>query len=296
MRWIRLTPSFIRQLIRQLIRPLIQLFCRLLLLGLISESVYAACDVRPVTQFPAPQFKNVNEAPPTNKQRQATIERWWQSSCSDYRQMDLPGRRSSNLICRIPGDSAQTIVIGAHFDKVQKGKGVADNWSGIVILDALVQTFQSTKHTFSLEFVAFAAEEPGLFGARAYLQQQDLPIQAMVNLDTIGLQRLIIGGESDPALACQALNIAEALGVETRVKSWHKITGDWERFARAGIPVLSMHSVDRSTVKQIHSRRDKAGNVDLGLLAEAYQVAANVLAQIANSNKERGAGLDTDER
>jgi hypothetical protein len=32
------------------------------------------------------------------------------------------------------------------------------------------------------------------------------------------------------------------------------------------------------------------------LLAEAYQVAANVLAQIANSNKERGAGLDTDER
>ncbi|MGK0473757.1 MAG: hypothetical protein ACJAR0_004253 [Candidatus Azotimanducaceae bacterium] len=226
-----------------------------------------------------PNFERVNDAPTRNRAREIEIERWWQSSCHDYRTGHVSKSRSKNLICRVQGQQSGIIVIGAHYDKVQSGHGVADNWSGVVLVDELMRHFQAVTPTYTLEFVAFAAEEPGMLGSKSYLAQQSQPIVAMINLDTLGLQSMIIAGEPDRALACQTAAIAKALEIPAKIQSSSEITGDWEPFMKVNIPAVGLHSVTKKTIKRIHHRRDRAGNADLKLLEDAYQVALNLIRQ-----------------
>src|SRR5882724_2667768 len=39
-------------------------------------------------------------------------------------------RNSANVICRLSGESDSVIIVGAHFDFVDRGKGIVDDWSG----------------------------------------------------------------------------------------------------------------------------------------------------------------------
>lgn len=255
---------------------LTQLFISLLLVPIHAFAESCAVDqvIQPNLQTP---LEHVNEAPKSNRARQQLIESWWADHCNDSFTHDLPGKRSRNVICRVEGEQPDVLVIGAHFDKVQPGRGVADNWSGVVVLDALVRHFQDRTPGITLEFVAFAAEEPGMFGSKAYLRQTGRNIIAMLNLDTLGLQSTIIAKESDAELACEATAIAEALEYPIRQRSWSKITGDWEPFIRKGIPALSLHSVDGKTIRRIHHRKDRAGNVDLVYLEHAYWITLNLI-------------------
>ena len=42
-----------------------------------------------------------------------------------------------NVICTLPGEMDSEIIVGAHFDFVNAGKGVVDNWSGCSLLPSL---------------------------------------------------------------------------------------------------------------------------------------------------------------
>ena len=228
---------------------------------------------------PSLELKNVDEAPRTNSQRELTVSNWWSQQCPEFERQAVRRYRQHNLICRIPGKSEQTLVVGAHYDKVSEGYGVADNWSGIVMLDYLSRYFATTEPDLTIEFVAFAAEEDGLFGSKAYVDQNTKPITAMINLDTIGLGSLVVDGGSDSVLMCQAECIAEQLGYPITVQTWREVSSDWERFAKKGIPAIGIHSVTKRTVRRIHHRRDKAGNVDLDRLHEALKLAKNLIDQ-----------------
>ncbi|MFT5562999.1 MAG: hypothetical protein ACI9Z9_002884 [Litorivivens sp.] len=89
----------------------------------------------------------------------------------------------------------------------------------------------------------------------------------------------MIAGESDRALACQTAAIAKALEIPAKIQSSSEITGDWEPFMKVNIPAVGLHSVTKKTIKRIHHRRDRAGNADLKLLEDAYQVALNLIRQ-----------------
>src|SRR5262245_2850503 len=45
-----------------------------------------------------------------------------------------------NLIVTKKGASAETVVVGAHYDKTIDGCGAVDNWTGIVIMANLYRT------------------------------------------------------------------------------------------------------------------------------------------------------------
>ena len=231
----------------------------------------------------APDLSHVNDAPRSNAARARIIEAWWQRSCPEFSKIDLQSSRSDNLVCRVAGQRIETIVIGAHYDKVQKGHGVADNWSGIVLLDSLKKHFEAKDLKYSLEFVAFAAEERDMQGAAAYLADQTHTAVAMVNLDTLGLRPMIISGESDEYLTCITSRIAEHLSVSVTVRNWSKITGDYEPFLLQGIPAIGLHSVDPTTIKRIHQRRDRRGNVDMELLKDAYRLTEKLIERLAET-------------
>ncbi len=252
--------------------------------GLDSSAEVPLCDVKPISaiQELVPDFSGVDLAPKLNSKREAEIIAWWTDECPQFHQQKVKRYRQDNLICRVEGKSDQTLVIGAHYDKVSAGDGVADNWSGVVLLDTLMRHYKHNETVLSIEFVAFAGEEDGLFGSKAYVQQLQVPVTAMVNLDTLGLTDIIIDSGSDETLSCQTRDIARQLGTNLNSQRWRAVSSDWERFEAAGIPAIGLHSVNKRTVRRIHHKRDKAGNVDLKRLAEAYQPTRHLIDQLAD--------------
>ena len=70
--------------------------------------------------------------------------------------------RQPNLICVLPCQTDFTVIVGAHFDHVDAGDGVVDNWTGAALLPSLFQGLRTSPHRHTYMFVAFAGEEKGV--------------------------------------------------------------------------------------------------------------------------------------
>lgn len=128
-----------------------------------------------------------------NAAREPAVHRLFEDAgCSGEKLIEQPvkGLKPPNLICSLPGTGESVIVIGAHFDLVEKGDGVVDNWSGASLLPSLYQGLAGIARHHTFRFISFSGEEKGLVGSRAYVQQlakNHEAVAAMVNLDTLGL-------------------------------------------------------------------------------------------------------------
>ena len=143
---------------------------------------------------------------PQEKQMADWIVAQWQKSGLkttrigfDFELKDTP-LSSENLVVTLPGKSEKTVLIGAHYDAVgdhNGSLGLIDNGSGVSALLTLAQTLKDKPLPYTVKLVAFGAEERGLIGSKAYVQQgldghksiQLDKLVAMINLDTI------IGGD-----------------------------------------------------------------------------------------------------
>jgi hypothetical protein len=70
-------------------------------------------------------------------------------------------RRSSNVICALPGETTDVIMAGGHFDFADQVEGIIDDWSGASLLPSLYQALKPTHQRHTYLFVAFAGEESG---------------------------------------------------------------------------------------------------------------------------------------
>ncbi|MDX5480730.1 MAG: M28 family peptidase [Hymenobacteraceae bacterium] len=103
--------------------------------------------------------------------------------------------QATNLVGYIPGKSAKAIVITAHYDHVgaRKGEiynGADDNASGVGALLAAAKYFSKHKPQHTLIFAALDAEELGLRGANAFLDNPPVPLQDIllnVNMDMLSI-------------------------------------------------------------------------------------------------------------
>ena len=69
------------------------------------------------------------------------------------------------MICALPGTSDKVIIVGAHFDHVPKGDGVADHWSGASLLPSLYEAIKKEPRRHSYIFIGFTDEEKGEVGS-----------------------------------------------------------------------------------------------------------------------------------
>jgi hypothetical protein len=101
-----------------------------------------------------------------------------------------------NIVGSKQGLTDQTIIIGAHYDHIT-GKnpsyssypGANDNSSGVSMLIEIANKIKSEKLKNSIIFVAFGAEEKGLYGSKNFLETYPYDkskIKAMINLDMVG--------------------------------------------------------------------------------------------------------------
>ncbi|WP_060678555.1 M20/M25/M40 family metallo-hydrolase [Virgibacillus halodenitrificans] len=87
-------------------------------------------------------------------------------------------------------NKGQEIIVGAHHDSVPWGPGANDDASGTAALLELARVFADTPTDTTIKFVAFGAEEYGLWGSRRYAeemtnQEVDKTV-AMFQMDMVG--------------------------------------------------------------------------------------------------------------
>ena len=219
------------------------------------------------------------------RQRQAAIRNLFSDvGCTAEEQR--VDKSSANVICTLPGQTSSTIVVGAHFDFADLGKGIVDDWSGASLLPSLYQALKSRPRQHTYVFVAFAGEEQGLVGSSRYVKklttEQKALIRAFVNLECLGLTPVKVWvHRSTPALVVRLSEVARAIGVTLQAINVERIgDDDTHSFLWAKIPVISIHSVTQETLGVLHSGSDRMAAIHFDDYYTAYKLIAFYLAYL----------------
>jgi aminopeptidase-like protein len=219
------------------------------------------------------------------RQRQGAIQKLFtEAGCSTVEQpID---KRSGNVVCTLPGQTAGTIVVGGHFDFVERGQGMVDDWSGASLLPSLYEALKGQPRRHTYVFVAFAGEETGLVGSSRYVKkmtaEQKALVRAFVNLECLGLTPVKVWvHRSAPALLARLIEIANTLGINLQGIDVDRVgDDDTHPFVSAHIPVVSIHSVTQETLPILHSNRDRVDAIHFGEYYAAYRLTAFYLAYL----------------
>jgi Zn-dependent M28 family amino/carboxypeptidase len=118
----------------------------------------------------------------------------------------VQGMEFENVVGTLPGRSAETLVVGAHYDTVPGSPGADDNASGVAALLELARMFGRKPGNRTVRFVGFVNEEMPFFlspdrGSRIYAkecrQAGDL-ISGMISLEMVGYFRDEPGSQRYP--------------------------------------------------------------------------------------------------
>jgi hypothetical protein len=174
------------------------------------------------------------------------------------------GRMLKNIAALLEGsrlDTAETIVVGAHYDHIGLGgwgslaigvddeihNGADDNASGTAVLLEVARQLVSRKTPLKRHvlFMAFSAEEMGLVGSKRYVRNPLVPLNdtiAMINLDMVGRLRsdkLTVYGVGT---AQEFDNLIDRLSQEKGFRISKRTSGygpsDHASFYEHGVPVL----------------------------------------------------------
>jgi hypothetical protein len=230
-----------------------------------------------------------------NSEREALIRKWFaESGCKDANlsEQALDRKLPPNVICVLPGETQQAIVVGAHTDHVDSsGDGVVDNWTGAALLPSLLYSLSAQPRHHTLVFVGFSGEEKGLVGSRYYVDhltsEQRAHIEGMVNFDSLGLGPTEVwASHADKALldALASVAMASRLPV-TAVNVDNLGTADSESFARYQIPRITLHSVTQQTWSILHSPFDKMAAIRMNDYYDSYKLIAEYLAYLDDALK-----------
>ncbi|MDR5683937.1 MAG: M28 family peptidase [Armatimonadota bacterium] len=183
-------------------------------------------------------------------------------------------RPSWNVIGSVAGPGERRLVIGGHMDSVEGSPGANDNASGVGAMLEAARLLRQQPPRVAPEFVAFGAEELGLFGSFAYANGDRIRgVVGMINLDMVGVgERLLIGnGGGDPRLVEAGLEAARAMGI--RIEQRRMGASDHVAFERAGIPVAFLHRPDDPNY---HTPQDTADKVRPELLDPVVRLAVAI--------------------
>jgi len=180
---------------------------------------------------------------------------------------------TSNLIVRFPGRTAETIIIGAHFDSWDLGQGAMDNGIGIAQLYALALALRGVTPHHTVELVWFNGEEQGLWGSRHAAQvARGAAIAAMVNLDMVGYP-LSVNACGDERLVPMLTRFAATLPVERLregVKNVAWLASDHTPYQLGGVNVITFGAhIEREVVRYYHDFADTFDKIDAKMIAES---------------------------
>lgn len=159
---------------------------------------------------------------------------------------------SANVIAEKRGDSKRVLIVGAHYDSVDAGRGTDDNASGVAVLCEVAARVREVRTPYTIRFILFGGEELGELGSGYYVDHlspaEKRNIVAMINLDSVlvGDYTYIYGDfGSQGKIRDWALAWASRHGYDLQTQDGENpdypagTTGDWSDhapFEKAGIP------------------------------------------------------------
>ncbi len=208
------------------------------------------------------------------------------AGCSGEKLTESPVKRLKwpNLVCLMPGSGVESaIIVGAHFDHIEDGDGVVDNWSGASLLPSLYQGLSGIPRRHTFYFVGFSGEEKGLVGSQAYAKQvsdEHRKVSAMVNMDTLGLgETKAWVSHADPKLVDALGRVANAMKLPIAGVNVEEIgTTDSESFRTRKVPSITIHSLTSETLPILHTKQDKIEKIRQKEYYDTYKLLLGYLA------------------
>ena len=197
-------------------------------------------------------------------------------------------RYVENLSLRKPGDGPDTIILGAHYDKVPRGCGAVDNWSGVVTVAHVYKTLRDSRLNKTLLFVMFGKEEEGLRGSKAMVksmtEDQMSHVCAMVNVDSLGMGiPQVAENLADKKLLWRVKGLAKALNFpfgEAPVPG----DSDSSSFLAKKIPALTIHALTNDFRKVLHTDNDRAAAAKAGSLYLSYRLIVELISSLDSTD------------
>jgi Zn-dependent M28 family amino/carboxypeptidase len=190
-----------------------------------------------------------------------------------------------NLTVTKKGKSADTIIVGAHYDKVSDGCGAIDNWTGIVIITNLYGTIKNYQTEKTYVFTAFGNEEKGLVGshamAKAIPKENREQYCSMVNFDSFGFNYpQVLSNASSPKMTKLAKDLAKEVNMPFSEAAIDNADADSSSFVEKDIPAITFHGLSNKWQEYLHSSKDKIENVNLQSVLIGYNFAYLFMSRI----------------
>ncbi|MGH9344527.1 MAG: M28 family metallopeptidase [Terriglobia bacterium] len=246
--------------------------------------------VPPIRLVPLPVVvERLKSAPRPNPLREITLRKMFKAAgCPEARLSEEPvdPGQPPNLICELPGRESSLIIVGGHLDKVRRGNGIVDDWSGSSMLPSLYQSLSAAprKHTFL--FIGFTEEEKGLVGSKYYVRHVSQSflhsIQAMVNLECLGLNPPEVWEDHAAPLLLKDLEwVAGTMEINVPGIDLERVgRDDAMSFRKYKAPTITLHSLSQDTLRVLHSPRDNLSAEHLNDYYESYRLVAGYLAYL----------------
>ncbi len=196
-------------------------------------------------------------------------------------------RRTANLRLRFPGASAETVVVGAHFDSWDLGQGAMDNGVGIAQLYALARVLRGRPLGRSIELVWFNGEEQGLWGSRhaaAQLGASRPPPVVMINLDMVGVPIAVNAlGDGDLVPALERWNRGRGdAALEKGVENQTWIASDHTPYQLAGVRAVTFNApIPAESVRFYHDFGDTFDKLTPELIRDSAAIIASLVVALA---------------
>jgi hypothetical protein len=201
-----------------------------------------------------------------------------------------------NVLGRLAGDSADTLVLSAHHDtRGARVPGANDDASGVAVLLEAARRAARRPRPLTLLFASFCGEEDGLVGSRHFARGADLSrVRAAVALELLAGGELLAGPVpgAPPAWAQRALlraaRRAEARAIAAR-PIWTLVprfvrlpfSSDHEAFLEHGVPAFLLMAPPVAWA--YHTEEDSVARVPPRALERAVEVVDLLLRELEGS-------------
>jgi putative aminopeptidase FrvX len=260
---------------------------------LILAFLFFLCFFPAVAQSPAVSISTVEQikddfarVPCDNEKRLDAVKSLFEAAGAPVSELTIDKYKDvENLVVTKKGESAEKIVIGAHYDKVSKGCGAVDNWTGIVALTHLYRTLKDAPLKKTLVFVAFGKEEKGLIGSRAMVKgitkEQALEFCAMINIDSLGLAMTQVGDNmSSKKLAEFTAQTAKELNMKFGHATIPRADSDSSSFISRKIPAVMIHGLPNDWPTILHTPYDQASRVNPEGVYQGYRLVLALIERL----------------
>lgn len=216
----------------------------------------------------------------------------------NVRNQAAPGQ-GFHVVGEVPGRTAETVLVGAHYDGHDISQGARDDATGTADVLELARLFGPMRGRFrrTIRLVAFDAEELGVLGAGEYVKAHAGELERialMMNLDSaagpVETHGFLTGGFRDTEAVLRGY--AEGFGYPLRLRDRVQTASDNFPFFMAGIPAICMTARAENPALGRgfgHTAADTLDKVSEVEVKAAVMTIARMLARLAEHEGSLGA-------